>query len=328
MKLGLIGCGKVADFFHVPAIRTTSGVRIEAIADIDKDRVERFGRKHGIEKRYLDYHPMLDECDMDSVLVCTPPRTHAQIILDSVDRRLNVLCEKPFVSTVSELDTIVKSVDKNLTVFPVHNYLFTPSLWLAEHLMKNRDLGKLEEMNADLAVGFNTWRSATDYRTRDPAGVITDLLYHVIYVAHRLCGPITELANVETKKNNDHVAKSVLVEGKSRDGAHLRLSASWTALLPHFRILLRHSRSSIDMDLIWHPYRISVQGVKKENQPKPLKGRFTEIKSLMSMSHPSFRFLHQDFRNCVVSKSTPQVTIDQAKETLQTIQRITEKAGK
>lgn len=328
MKLGLIGCGKVADFFHVPAIRATPGVRIEAIADIDKDRVERFGRKYKIENRYLDYHSMFDKCRIDSVLICTPPRTHAQIILDSVDHGLHVLCEKPFVSTVSELDAIAKSADKNLTIFPVHNYVFTPSLWLAEHLMKNRDLGRLEEMDAHLAVGFNTWRSATDYRNRDPAGVITDLLYHVIYVAHRVCGPIMELVNIDTKKDNDHVARIVRVEGKSKDGAPLRLSASWNALLPHFKILLRHSNSSIDMDLIWHPYRISVQGVEKEKQPKPLKGRFGEIRSLMSMSHPSFKFLHQDFRNSVVSKSTPQVTIDQAKETLQTIQRITERAGK
>jgi len=327
MKLGLIGCGKVAGFFHIPAIKATPGVRIEAIADTDKDRVERFGRKHGIEKRYLDYHLMLDECDMDSVLVCTPPRTHAQIILDSVDRRLNVLCEKPFVSTVSELDTIAKSVDEDLTVFPVHNYVFTPSLWLAEHLMKNRDLGKLEEIKAHLAVGFNTWQSATDYRTQDPTGVITDLLYHVIYVSHRLCGPITKFSNVVAEKNNDHTVRSVLVEGQLKDGARLKLSASWTALLPHFKVLLRHSVSTIDMDLIWHPYRISVQGIKKENLPKPLKGRLAEIRSLVSMSHPSFRFLHQDFRNSVVSKSSPQVTIDQAKETLQTIQKITQTAG-
>jgi predicted dehydrogenase len=325
MNLGLIGCGQVASIFHVPAIREISGVRIKAIADTNNNRLEKFGRKHGIDKRYDDYHLMFDECDLDSVLVCTPPRTHAQIILDSMKQRLHVLCEKPFVSTTSELDAIAGSIRKDVTVFPAHNYVFTPSLWLAEHLMKNRNLGELREIKAQLAVGFNTWRSATDYRTQDPAGVITDLLYHVVYVTHRLCGS-TKLCKVETEKNHNQVVSHVRAQGELKDHARFELSATWKTLLPHFKILLRHSASTIQMDLMWHPYNIFVKGIRREHLPKPLKGKFAEIRSVMSMSHPSFRFLHQDFHNSVTSRSVPQVTIHEARETIQTIQSITEVA--
>lgn len=326
MNFGLIGCGQVASLFHVPATKQIPGVRIKAIADIDKNRLERFGRKHRIEKRYDNYRLMFDECDVDSVLVCTPPRTHAQIILDSIDRGLHVLCEKPFVSTTSELNAITKSIRKDVTVFPVHNYVFTPSLWLAEHLMKNRNLGELKEIKAQLAVGFSTWHSATDYRTQDPSGVIADLLYHVVYVTHRLCGSVTKLCKVEAEKNRNHVVTHVRAQGQLKDDTRFELSATWKTLLPHFKILLRHSASTIEMDLIWHPYHIFVKGLGKERLPKPLKGRFAEIRSLASMSHPSFRFLHQDFHNSVTSKSAPQVTVHEAEETVQTIQRITEAA--
>jgi predicted dehydrogenase len=192
--------------------------------------------------------------------------------------------------------------------------------------MKNRNLGELEEIKAQLAVGFSTWRSATDYRIQDPAGVISDLLYHVIYVTQRLCGPVMELRTVEIQKNRNHVASQVRVQGQLRDDIGFELSATWKVTLPHFKILLRHSASTIEMDLIWHPYHIFVKGVDRKHLPKPLKGRFAEIRSLVSMSHPSFRFLHQDFHNSVTSGSAPQVTVHEAEETVQTIQRITEAA--
>jgi len=327
MNLGLIGCGQVASFFHVPAIRRVPEVRIEAIADIDREQVEQFRRKYGIEKRYTNYHSMFAECNIDSVLICTPPQSHAQIILDSINRGLHIICEKPFVSSTSELDLIVESLDKDLIVFPAHNYVFTPSLRLVENLMKNNDLGDLTRIEAHLAVGFNTWRPKTDYRTQDPAGVIPDLLYHVVYVVSRLCGPVANLSNVKTERENNHVVSRVRVEGRLKNGASAELSASWKALLPHFKIALYYSSSAIESDLIWHPYSIFAKGVEKELLPRSMRRRLAEVQLLISGMHPSFRLLHQNFLDSVMSKSRPEVTIDHAKETLQSIQAITEMAG-
>ncbi len=327
MNLGLIGCGQVAGLFHIPAIREVPQVSIEAITDVNGDQVERFGRRNGIEKRYTNYHSMFAECDIDSVLVCTPPRTHSQIVLDAIDWGLHILCEKPFVSSVSELDAIVRSVDEGLVVFPAHNYVFTPSLRLMEDLMKSGDLGDLIKAEAHLAVGFNTWQSKTDYRTQDPAGVIPDLLYHVIYVVSRLCGPLTSLSRVEAEKGNNHVVSRVRVEGEFKSAASAKLSASWKALLPHFKITLYFSSSEIGTDLIWNPYIMFAKGVKKELLPKPLGGRLAEARALMSKMHPSFRLLHQNFLDSVTVKARPEVTIRHAEETLQTIQAIADMAG-
>ena len=327
MKLGLIGCGQVASFFHVPAIRKVPRVRIEAITDVDEDQVERFGRKHGIAKRYTNYHSMITECDIDSVLICTPPQTHSQIILDTIDQGLHILCEKPFVTSISELDLITKSVDKDLVVFPAHNYVFTPSLRLIEDLVRKCDLGDLISAEAHLAVGFDTWRSKTDYRTQDPAGVIPDLLYHVIYVACRLCGPLTNLSDVKAERGNNNVVSRVRVDGEFKKAASAKLSASWKALLPRFKISLRFSSSEIGTDLIWHPYMMFAKGVEKGLLSKPLGGRLAEARTLMFELHPSFSLLHENFCDSVTMKSRPEVTIHHAEETLHTIQAVVDMAG-
>ena len=326
MNLGLIGCGQVASLFHVPAIREVPQVKIEAITDVDGDQVERFGRRHGIEKRYTNYLSMFAECDIDSVLVCTPPQTHSQIILDAIDRGLHVLCEKPFVTSTSELDSIAKSINKDLVVFPAHNYVFTPSLRLMEDLMRSGNLSGLIGTEAHLAVGFNTWRSKTDYRTQDPAGVIPDLLYHVVYVISRLCGPLASLSEVEAERGANDVVSRVRVEGEFKNTT-TKLSATWRTMLPHFRITLHFLSSEIGTDLIWHPYSILAKGIEKELLPRPLRGRLAEIRSLISVSHPSFRLLHQNFLDSVTMKSRPEVTIHHAEETLRTIQAIADMAG-
>lgn len=327
MDLGLIGCGHAASFFHVPAIRQVPEVRIEAIADVNREQVERFRRRHGIEKRYTDHHSMLDECDIDSVLICTPPQTHAQIILDSIDRRLHVICEKPFVSSLSEIDLVARSVSKDLVVIPVHNYVFTPSLRLMENLISNGGLGDLIRAEARLAVGFNTWRSKTDYRTRDSAGVIPDLLYHVIYVVNRLCGSLVKLRDVEAERGHNHVVNKVHIEGELKNGVTTELSASWKAMFPHFKISLHYSPAVIETDLIWHPYNVFARGIEREHLQISFRGRLAEAREIISRRHPSFRLLYHNFVESVTSKSKPEVTIQHAKETLQTIRAVVEMAG-
>jgi len=327
MNLGLVGCGQVASLFHAPAIREVPGIKIGAVADVNREQVERFRCKNRIEKRYTDYRSMFAECDIDSVLICTPPRTHARIILDSIDRGLHVLCEKPFVSSTSELDRIIESIDKDLVIFPCHNYVFTPSLSLIENLVKTGGFGDLAKIEAHLAVGFNTWRPRTDYRMQDRAGVIPDLLYHVIYVVNRTCGPLANISGVKAERGNNHTATAVDVQGELRDGALAELSATWKTLLPHFRISLYYSRSSIETDLIWHPYRIFAKGIHRELLPRITQGRLDEIRSLSSLTHPSFKLLHENFLHSVTSKSKPEVTVQNVDETLRTIQAVTDMAG-
>jgi predicted dehydrogenase len=327
MKLGLVGCGQVASLFHIPAIKEIPQVNIRAVTDIDRDQVERFGRKHGIARRYTDYRSMFAECDIESVLVCTPPRTHLQIVLDAIERGLHVLCEKPFVASLSELDPIMKSNNGDLVVFPAHNYVFTPSLKLMEQLVKKGDLGSMVAVEAHLAVGFGTWRSKTDYRTEDPAGVIPDLLYHVIYVACRLCGPLATVSRVTAHRDRNGVINEVYVEGRFKNGASAKLSASWKTLLPHFRVSLQFPSSRVQTDLIWHPYTILTKGIDEKTLPKPLEGRLAELRTLMSMAHPSFRLLHRNFFDSVTAKSKPEVTVHNARETLEAIRVIVCEAG-
>jgi predicted dehydrogenase len=51
---------------------------------------------------FAEFDAMLDAARPEVVIVATPPDTHAEYCLRSLDVGAHVICEKPFVSSVEE----------------------------------------------------------------------------------------------------------------------------------------------------------------------------------------------------------------------------------
>ena len=96
VRVGLIGCGFVAEL-HMYAYKRVYGVDAEVAAAVSRsDQVEAFAKKHKIVQTYRDYRALLADPAIDVVDICTPPALHAQMILDAVRAGKHVICEKPF----------------------------------------------------------------------------------------------------------------------------------------------------------------------------------------------------------------------------------------
>lgn len=91
---GIVGAGSITSY-HVTGYMK-SGVRVEAIADTNVKAAESRGQQYGIKRVFADYRKMLVECpEIDVISVCTPNYLHAEIVVDCLKARRNVLCEKP-----------------------------------------------------------------------------------------------------------------------------------------------------------------------------------------------------------------------------------------
>lgn len=105
-RAALIGTGSIGEA-HVRAVEFTQGrVVLEAAVDIDRARVEDFGRKHRIPHVYTDAMVMLRERRPDFVFIATPPAQHASLSVAAMEHGAWVLCEKPFCGSLAELDQI------------------------------------------------------------------------------------------------------------------------------------------------------------------------------------------------------------------------------
>lgn len=120
LKVGIIGCGGIANNKHMPAIRTAGFADMVAFCDIIEERAEKSAEKFGIDaaKVFTDYKELLKE-ELDAVYVCTPNRSHAFISVDALHAGKNVMCEKPMAINYKEACTMVeaaKETGKILTI--------------------------------------------------------------------------------------------------------------------------------------------------------------------------------------------------------------------
>ena len=108
--IGVIGCGTVAGYGHLPATVSVPLVELKAVADINRERVRKVAEKYGVEA-YTDYRGLLKRKDIEAVIVATPTFTHAQIVVDAAKQGKHVLCEKPIAMTLEEADKMIKTAE-------------------------------------------------------------------------------------------------------------------------------------------------------------------------------------------------------------------------
>lgn len=98
LRIGIIGCGGIANNKHLPALKTQDDLcELVAFCDIKEDRAQKAADEYGAKgaKVYTDYNELLKDASIDLVHVCTPNVSHAPITIAAFKAGKHVLCEKP-----------------------------------------------------------------------------------------------------------------------------------------------------------------------------------------------------------------------------------------
>lgn len=122
IKVGIIGCGGIANFKHIPSIKNVEDVEIVGLCDIKPEAIANT-KNNNPElkdvKEYLDYKELLKDPEIEAVHVCTPNREHSFITIDALHAGKNVICEKPMAKTYAEaleMCKAAKETGKILTI--------------------------------------------------------------------------------------------------------------------------------------------------------------------------------------------------------------------
>ncbi len=121
VKVGIIGCGGIANAKHMPALHKLNNVQMVAFCDIIKERAEKAAKEYGTEdaKVYTDYQELLKDGSIDVIHVCTPNRSHSFITVDALHSGKHVMCEKPMAKTAADAKKMLdaaKETGKKLTI--------------------------------------------------------------------------------------------------------------------------------------------------------------------------------------------------------------------
>ena len=121
LRIGIIGCGGIANGKHMPALKKQKDVQMVAFCDIIEERAVKAAKDYGTPdaKTYTDYKELLEDKTIDVVHVCTPNKEHSFITIDALEAGKHVMCEKPMAKTYAEAKAMLdaaKRTGKKLTI--------------------------------------------------------------------------------------------------------------------------------------------------------------------------------------------------------------------
>jgi len=126
MKVGLIGCGRVAHI-HMKAYGAMENVEVVAVSDTDLKRAEVFAKPYHVDRVFTNYLDLFEMGGLDFVDICTPTSTHEMIVGEAAKAGLNVLMEKPMGRNSPECERMIEASRKHgVRLCVCHNQLFFP----------------------------------------------------------------------------------------------------------------------------------------------------------------------------------------------------------
>lgn len=170
-RIAIAGLGRAAQDIHLPAYRKLSRVRIVGGTD-PSAAAKRFGFP-----LFPDLATMLRETRPDIVVVATPPATHCELTRTSLLAGAHVLCEKPFMTTMADADSIVALArDCSRHVVVNHQYRYMNIHRRARELIGTAEFGQLQFASFGQTFFVSTttetgWRGAEVRRTGQEFGI-------------------------------------------------------------------------------------------------------------------------------------------------------------
>lgn len=165
LRIGLVGCGSIAQV-HLKSIAALGpDCRLIAAADCERDRAERAAEEFGAVC-YQDWREMLDRERLDALHICTPHHLHTPMAAEALEKGISVFLEKPPAITWEQLDHLKETADKargKARLAVCFQNRLHPRVQYVKTLLQECSLGEVTGIR-----GFVTWNREGAYYSDSP----------------------------------------------------------------------------------------------------------------------------------------------------------------
>ena len=167
LKCGIIGCGRIGcEFDDKPIkniIRThalgyfkNNKTELVALCDIDKQKLQKYGRKYKVKNLYTDSLEMLKNEKLDCLSICTLSNTHLDIVKQAAKSGVKgIIIEKPITNSLEDAKKIIEICEKKKIKLAVnHQRRFQMSYHKIAKLVKNNKFHPIQHVNIIYAGGI------------------------------------------------------------------------------------------------------------------------------------------------------------------------------
>ncbi len=195
IKVGLVGCGRIAEAHINALLRLKDKFSVESVFDAVKERSESFANKYEIPKVKSRIEDLLND-DLDLVSITVPDGLHYEIIKKAFDFNKNVLTEKPLARNSKQIGDVINiSRNKNLFLGVVLQKRLFKIFRKIKNEIENGEIG-----NVFLSSLQQIWYRDDSYfdsswhgKKKFDGGLILNQSIHNIDLLDWLAGPVIKV---------------------------------------------------------------------------------------------------------------------------------------
>lgn len=190
LNAAVIGVGSMGKN-HARVYNEIEDVRLVAVSDVN-EASKKIADKYNC-RFYRDYREMIKQEKIDLLSIAVPTKLHKEVALDVINKKINLLVEKPISFAVEEAEEIINAAKKNnLKLMVGHVERFNPSIIELKKRLQNKEVGKIFNIAVRRIGPFPG-------RIRD-VGVVVDLATHDLDIMCYLNNAKIKRLYAETEK--------------------------------------------------------------------------------------------------------------------------------
>ncbi|MFZ2463449.1 MAG: Gfo/Idh/MocA family oxidoreductase [Caldibacillus thermoamylovorans] len=116
MRFGIIGTNWITDRF-LKAAKQHPEFTLEAVYSRTEERAKSFAEKYGVKHTFTNLTDMFQSGVIDAVYIASPNKLHAEQSILAMTNGIHVLCEKPAVTSLEEMDKVINASKTNNVTF-------------------------------------------------------------------------------------------------------------------------------------------------------------------------------------------------------------------
>lgn len=141
---GIIGCGDVAEVKSGPAFQKIPNSHLLAVMRRNAAKAKDFAERHQVPYWYDSADDVLNNPEINSVYIATPPSTHVELAIKAIEAGKNVYLEKPMALNSKEVHSLLEVLDRNTSKLTVAHYRRKlPAFLKVKELLNTRAIGEV-----------------------------------------------------------------------------------------------------------------------------------------------------------------------------------------
>jgi len=345
LRVGLVGCGGVAQQTHLPVLLGLNDVVVKAACDRNEELAKEAVSKCKDAKAYSEISRMLESEDLDIIDICTPPQTHASLAIEALANKCHVLMEKPMALKTSDCDDMIDTAKRNgVKLCIIHNQIFSPPFLRAKKLVAEGTIGEFIGMRLFHSDHRDEMIMRKDYWIHKlPGGLIGETGPHPVYESLAFLKRVRDV-DIYAKRFLEHPWAPfdefrIELEGETGMSS---ITISYAGNHGDIRIDIMGTEGIIHLDLC---SMLLVQyGEKTSSKPIPLAHYFISTSSQLMRGivsnafnlargrlHSGHKIVIERFVDSIIRDGVPPVTGEEGRETVKAmemiVKRLNEKYG-